>query len=497
MSSPSVRAGHPVTLLLRGVMIALLFVVASGATSTGGEGPGEGGRLLLHTELEAATPGDGAVVEGTLEQVLLRFTTPVQLPLSRVVVADGEGRPVAGSLDLVDASGGTELRFAPGAPLDRGRYRVEWQTAGPDSHIIRGELMFRVTGVEAGVEGVEGVAGGPGVGLLEQAADTVNAAPLEDSLELAEESGSSGSSGSTGHAIRWLQYVGMILVMGAVAFRLFVVPFVLRQSALAQAGAAMMARLSALSWVGVGFLALSLPARLWSQSLGLWGGESLEAANLVTLVFRTSWGWGWLLQIAAILLVAVGLRMAAPAGSLKRGWGVVAVAALLLAFIPAFSGHAWGIEPRVVGVLLSGAHVLAAGAWMGGLAALLLAGLPGIRTVPAVEGHRPGLVTVVDAFSRMALAAVLVLVAAGVGQNIFHLGSPGNLVSTGWGRTMLVKLGLLAGAGALGLYNWRVVRPALRETPRAGLLRIPATVEFLLGLAILAATAVLVSRPLP
>lgn len=507
MSSPSAGT-RPVLLLLLLVMAATGATPAA-ATSTG-NGPGLPGALesfsrapghgpatpsvvetpVRHTELEGSSPSEGALVEGPPDVVLLRFTTPIQLPLSRVVLTDGNGRERAGTLDMVDASQGQELRFTPASPLDPGRYRVEWQTAGPDSHVIRGAFAFQVA-EEGRQDAVEG-AGRP-----DQPADTLPVVSPEDSPGMVESSGASGGSGSTTYAIRWLQYLGMILVLGAVAFRFFVVPFVLRRPELAPAGGLVSKRLAILAWVGIALLALSLPARLWSQSLAMWGGESLAAANLGTLVFRTPWGWGWLLQIGALILAALGLRMAAPAGALKRGWGVVAVGAVLLAFVPALSGHAWGIEPRLVGVLFSGAHVLAAGVWMGGLAALLMAGLPGIRGVQTPEGERPALVTVVEAFSRMALVAVLILVAAGVGQNLFLLGSPGNLVSTGWGRTLLVKLGLLAGAGALGLYNWRVVRPALRETPRTGLLRIPATVELLLGLGILAATAVLVSRALP
>lgn len=487
MPSKALRPGFLLLLLLAAPAPAVsgeAWTAPGGGVSAAPRTPPAGEEdPVRHTELEVATPADGSVVGSPVDRVLLRFTTAVQLPLSRVVLTSDDGRPLSGNLDLVDASEGRELRLALAGPLEPGRYRVEWQTAGPDSHVIRGEFAFQVAG--AGLQG-------------EQPADTAPVASTqEDTLAVAPEPAAPSGSGSTGHVIRWLQYLGIILVTGAAAFRFFVVPFVLRQSALASAGAVMTKRLAALAWTGVALLALSLPARLWSQSLALWGGESLAAGNLGALVFRTPWGWGWLVQIAALILVVVGLRLAAPGGARKRGWGVVAVAAVLLAFVPSLSGHVWGIEPQGVGVLLSGAHVLAAGTWMGGLAALLVAGLPGIRTVKTVEGDRPGLVTVVEAFSRMALLAVLVLVAAGVGQNLFLLGSPGNLISTGWGRTLLVKLGLLAGAGALGLYNWRVVRPALRETPRPGLLRIPATVELLLGLAILAATAVLVTRPLP
>jgi copper transport protein len=463
----------------RTLALLLLVVVA-----------GEAKEVPRHTELESGVPGPGSSVEGPVGDLLLRFTTAVQLPLSAVRLLDGTGSGVPGTLEGVASSGGQEIRFTPNAPLRSGRYRVEWQTAGPDSHVIRGEYGFVVQGPPEGAGGGSPPGQPPGPA-MEAGGAEVSGPGAPDATP-----GATTPSPVT-HAIRWLQYLGTILVLGAVAFRLGVLPRLLRESTLSAAVPPMLARLGVLVGVGAFLLAVSLPGRLWSQSLSLWGTESMGPRNLGILVFQTPWGWGWLLQGVALLVVLLGLRLAAPGGSRERGWGVVGVAALLLAFVPALSGHAWGIEPRLVGVLLSGSHVMGAGVWLGGLAALLLAGVPGLRAMRGSDGALPGLASLVNAFSRMALVAVVVLVVAGVGQNIFLLGSPGNLVSTPWGRTLLIKLGLLAGAGALGLYNWRVVRPALKDSPRAGLLRIPASVELLLGLCVLAATAVLVSLSAP
>jgi len=476
------RVNRPVGIApWRGWSLAFLLLAGSGA----------GGDVVRHTELESSIPASGSAVEAPVGDLVLRFTTPVQLPLSRVVLLDGTGSTVPGALTGVTASGERELRYTPSTPLGPGGYRVEWQTAGPDSHVIRGDYGFVVHPPPGGEAGDASQEAPPGT-----APDT---AVATGGTTLPPPSATPSGAGPSplSHVIRWLQYLGTILVVGGVAFRLGVIPFLLRQSALSATVPPMLARLAVQAGVGALLVAVSLPGRLWSQSLSIWGAESMGSRNLASLVFQTPWGWGWLLQGAAVLLVLLGLRLAAPSGSQGRGWGVVGVGAVLLAFVPALSGHAWGIEPRVLGVVLSGSHVLGAGIWMGGLAALLLVGLPGIRSVRSSDGGLPGLGALVNAFSRMALLGVVVLVVAGVGQNIFLLGSPGNLVSTPWGRTLLIKLGLLAGAGALGLYNWRVVRPALQESPRAGLLRIPATVELLLGLCVLAATAVLVSLSAP
>jgi methionine-rich copper-binding protein CopC len=110
-------------------MALLLLVVATG----------EGREVPRHTELESAVPASGSSVEGPVGDLVLRFTTAVQLPLSAVVLLDGAGSGVPGTLEGVASSGGREIRFIPASPLRSGRYRVEWQTAGPDSHVIRGD----------------------------------------------------------------------------------------------------------------------------------------------------------------------------------------------------------------------------------------------------------------------------------------------------------------------------------------------------------------------
>ncbi|HEU5050718.1 MAG TPA: CopD family protein, partial [Gemmatimonadales bacterium] len=71
------------------------------------------------------------------------------------------------------------------------------------------------------------------------------------------------------------------------------------------------------------------------------------------------------------------------------------------------------------------------------------------------------------------------------------------LFATGYGRVLLVKIGLLAGVAALGAWNWRRVRPALGSAPGAGRLRMSATAELVLGTLLLGATAILVALPAP
>lgn len=136
---------------------------------------------------------------------------------------------------------------------------------------------------------------------------------------------------------------------------------------------------------------------------------------------------------------------------------------------------------------------------MGGLACLLWvsARLPD-DSVNGGAGSpdRPGLAEMVAAFSRVAQVAVAVLLVTGALKIWTHIDAASQLWTTPWGRTLLVKAGIVAGVLALGFHNWRVVRPRL-ERGEGGLNPMRAAfVEMLLGAAAVAATSFLAAQPL-
>ena len=80
---------------------------------------------------------------------------------------------------------------------------------------------------------------------------------------------------------------------------------------------------------------------------------------------------------------------------------------------------------------------------------------------------------------------------------LVHLGSIPALWGSGYGRTLLVKLGLLAVVFGTGAYNWRRVRPSLGNDAGTRRLRGSAAVEIAVGVLVLAVTAVLVATAPP
>ena len=264
--------------------------------------------------------------------------------------------------------------------------------------------------------------------------------------------------------------------------------------------------------IGLGlaaFLIVSLFAVLARQLMEFRDPFAPLAEDLSLLLTGTPWGTSWTAALIGGSLVLLGLALAERWR--RGGWILATLGTLALAAFPARTGHANGVESlRALTLAADALHVLAAGLWLGGLGVLLLllsklrrsaapAGDFGESTPsvgkpassaggPAVDAI-PGLV---DSFSHVARLGVGILVVTGVYASWRHLPSVTALFDTAYGRTLILKLGLVAVALTLGWWNWKRVTPRL-ATPsgKAALARF-ATFEFVVAQVILVVTAMLV-----
>ena len=82
-----------------------------------------------------------------------------------------------------------------------------------------------------------------------------------------------------------------------------------------------------------------------------------------------------------------------------------------------------------------------------------------------------GLTVTVPRFSNVAFVSVLVLIASGTGATIIHMPTVAALWQTSYGKTILVKIGLLLAAMVLAAFNLLRTKPQLdaaRERPELG-----------------------------
>ena len=196
---------------------------------------------------------------------------------------------------------------------------------------------------------------------------------------------------------------------------------------------------------------------------------------------------------ASGLLVMAGL---AEPGTARRRVGPIA--ALVIGFIAlagfAIEGHTRSQHPVALMVALDIVHLAAGAVWLGGIACLVIVTRSG--PAPDVLGR------IVGRFSTMAVVAVLAVVGAGTGMAILVLPSVGDLFTTGYGLTLLVKIALVLPVIGMGAYNNRRLVPAMSASaaaaPEAWLRRRRLTktvlVELVLLLAVVGVTSVLVNR---
>lgn len=239
---------------------------------------------------------------------------------------------------------------------------------------------------------------------------------------------------------------------------------------------------------------VSVPGRLFAQSVSMHGADSLDPSLLFGMVAHTMWGWSWLAQLVLGVWIYAGFRRVSRG---KDGWGFTRAGALLLAFTPAFAGHAIAAERWIpFAVLSDGIHVLGASGWLGTLAVLLLIGLTGALRLPGAD-RGPVAADLVNAFSPVALVFAGTSAATGAFSALVHIGRIADLWESRYGQALLLKLGVLSVVAATGAWNWRKVRPRMGDEIAARRIGRSGTVELLVAVVVLLVTAVLVALPTP
>ncbi len=124
----------------------------------------------------------------------------------------------------------------------------------------------------------------------------------------------------------------------------------------------------------------------------------------------------------------------------------------------------------------------------------LARGLTGTGKASPV-GPMPGesaLSPLVRAFSPVAMGSVAVLVLSGTYAAWLHVPGITGLVTTGYGRALTAKLGLVAVVLSFGARNFRVLTPRLGEPEGDRALIRSAALELAVAQAVLVVTALLV-----
>ncbi len=237
---------------------------------------------------------------------------------------------------------------------------------------------------------------------------------------------------------------------------------------------------SGIAWLAAQASAMSgLPVR-----------DALNFGTLALVLDGTTFGRVWVSRLGIVVALCAALLV------LRRSQddrlrsrlriGTIVAAAAYVATL-AFAGHAAAGEgvDRLTRFVVDSVHLLAAGAWVGALPGFALF-LGCARTVDVA-------VRVTRRFSALAVWSVGLLVASGLINAWYLVGSIPALLGTDYGRLLVSKLALFAAMATIAMVNRWYLIPRLASADREALrsLRRNAVLETVLGIAVIAVVGAL------
>jgi copper transport protein len=382
------------------------------------------------------------------------------------------------SIGAIASTTGMGITAPITTPLAAGRYSIVWRTAASDGHASSGRFSFVFAPTATPPSDVSAPP-------TNAKRDTSSTKPI--SHEIVASGGESGYS----IPVRWAELVAVLTIIGAVVFRLFVLPRA-EWPAIAVADAADRAR--RLAGAVLFLFVIASVMRLVAESDLMPGASGARSSAILSMVQDTSWGHGWFMGAAGALVVLAGLIGSRTAAS---GWIVAGVGAVALCVGEALTGHAGSIVGHApLGIAADVAHFLGAGGWLGGLACVVLCGLPALRVLDVpfrdVAGSR-----LARAYHRAATESVVVVVASALIAAWLRLNALSDLWTTAYGSMLFRKIIFVLILMCLGAYHWRkTVIPDWTATT-ARRFKLTATAELVVGAVVIAFTALLVSTALP
>lgn len=356
-----------------------------------------GGRADAHALRESSSPDAGTSVPTPPADVRVTFTEQPDPGLSSLKVLDSSGRDHATGKATPVAGEPQTLRVGLG-DMATGVYTVSWRTLSEvDGHPATGSFSFGVGVKPTGLAASAGAVRSPGPSVL----------------SVAE---------------RWLLYAGlMVLVGGSIV---------------------MLCCFAAVSHRRFLLLLVAGVAAALVSAVGLCLDQLNSTGVELTRLFDSPFGRQLLARAVPLgfAVVAICYAFDAKKPSARRlAVGAAALAGAVGMWGDVSSSHAAAAQALRPGrMILQWVHFMAAGIWVGGLAALLV----GVFSL-APEARRRA----VGRFSTLALGAVVLIAGTGALQAIDEVGSLSDLVDTTFGRLVLLKAGLLTLIIVLGAVN--------------------------------------------
>lgn len=399
--------------------------------------------VSAHAVLLDTTPADGAALNTAPELLRLHFNEPVRPIFLRLIDSNGHQHLPA---DAVQSRNTTLTAALPSLP--KGAYIVSWRAVSIDGHPIGGAFTFRIGAGQAAAS--PAMATTTGTGWL-----------------------------TASGIIRFLVYSLTLLAAGGALFITAVLPALNQRET-----PAALRRYVLLCCAGVAAaLIISVGIEGGLLTLGAW--TAIFDPGVWRLAISGSTGPSVAVSLIGVALVVAGLfhKTRANPGLLLCG-AILAIAGFGL------SGHAATASPRWLTTPAVVIHGLAAAFWIGALWPLAWT----LRHRQTAEAA-----SVIRRFSRLAVVTTALLVLAGIALAVVQLGSVAALWQTTYGLVLVAKVAtVLALLGLAALNKLRLTPALVRNDSKSDIkLGRSISVEIILAIIVLAATAVIGTVPPP
>ena len=391
-----------------------------------------GGVVLAHANVDSADPAPDSVLEEAPDRVVIRFTEPLEPSFSEIRVLDSSGARVDNGDSAVDPINPVVMSVSLGTLAD-GTYTVGWKNVSTvDGHRVRGSFVFSV-GAPSGEAAVVSVE------------EPLFQSPAEP-------------------VVRWVLFLGALVVAGAYTFELLVAGPVLRR----RASGDRLRRLWTLYSTRLGAAALLLLVLASALQLVVQASAIYEQSMLSvvpgpvgTVLTETDWGrlWIWRMGLAAAIAAVMFVQVRRPGHEPGLTALSLALGVGLLASLSLTSHAAATVDIRGLAVANDLLHLMAASVWVGGLAGLLLLAVTAAATLAGPQRRRV-LAAVVPRFSVLAGLSVATLVVTGL-YGAWAQVTVVEALASPYGIALRAKVALVVGLLLLGAVNLLWVRPRL------------------------------------
>jgi copper transport protein len=410
-----------------------------------------------HPILLASDPANNAVLSNSPSQIRMEFSEILVPTFSTAAVVNANNQRVDRHDAHVSSTNSHELDISLKPNLPSDVYVVVWQAqSAGDGHVLRSSFLFTVAASDGSVPSLQGAY--PGQNVL--GADNTNLGLYTGQMD-----------GLTlfSFAMVTLVDLSVIFWVGAQLWHCFVLQPLNAEQPLDRRVAQNFQLFLSLPILLEAFIAnLGI---LIGQGLVLTGGNLLQVFPLFgTMMSDGRFGIFWTMR-EIVLLLAAGLAVytlrshkRSPIRDEIISWTNLALGFALLT-AETFSGHAVATSDTILtySVMANWLHLLAASLWIGGMFYLAVVYLPVLKGKSLTQ-RTQALLTTLSSFSPLAITGVVLIAITGPFNATVHLTSLSQLVTTLYGRTLLIKIGCVGALLVTSAIHVWLLRPRLKKS---------------------------------